>query len=92
MEVVAFNDPDRDLLQIHNLTDRSVPPSAVWVNEVFVARVETIPPKSHVTVKYSELLEAGPSVNDLKMLDAPVAKVELETDQGLFTVMGPATK
>lgn len=92
MELVAFDHPDRNVLEVHNLMSRSVPASSVWVNENFVARVGPIPPRGFVAVKYSDLLESGPGVSDLDRLDAKVAKVELHTDEGLFTVMGPATK
>ena len=92
VQVVAFDDPRRKEFELHNLGTVSVPASAVWVNGGFVTKVESIPPKEHVTVRYSSLVEAGQGTNDFKRMGQPLRRVELATDGGLFTVLGPATR
>src|SRR5688500_8330893 len=89
LQVAAINYPDKDYLELHNLGTQSVPASNVWVTGTFMSRVDSIAPKSYVTVKHGALLEAGPATNDLKQLNQPVAKVEIETDRGLYSVQGP---
>jgi hypothetical protein len=92
VQVAAINYQEKDYLELHNLGTQSVPASNVWVNGTFMSRIEGIAPKSYVTVKHGALLEAGPATNDLKHLNQPVAKVEIETDRGLYTVQGPTIK
>jgi hypothetical protein len=94
IQLAAINYPDKGVLEIHNLGTQSIPAwSRVWVNGTFTATLPAgIAPKSFAAVKHGELLEAGPATNDLKALNQPVAKVEMETDTGLFTVQGPTVK
>lgn len=75
-----------------NLTDRSVQSPTVWVNQTFLAKTETIAPRGQVTVEYSDLIEQGTGVRDLDMANVPVKTVEVQTADGLFTVMGPSRK
>lgn len=92
MVVAAVNYPEKNILEIHNLGNQSIPASTVWVNGTFMTRIDGIAPKSVATIKHSTLLEAGPATNDLKALNQPVAKVEIQTDRGLYTVQGPSIK
>jgi hypothetical protein len=79
-------------VEILNLTDRSIESPTIWVNQTFLNRTRTIPPRGQVTVKYSELLEQGGGVRDLDMVNVPVKTVEVETAQGLFSVTGTSRK
>lgn len=90
VQVAAVNYPGKNELEIHNLGNQSIPSSIVWVNGTFMTRIEGIAPKGIATVRHSQLLEAGPATNDLKALNQPVAKVELQTDRGLYSVQGPS--
>ena len=92
MQVAAVNYPQKNLLEIHNLGNQSIPSSVVWVNGTFMTRIDGIAPKGVHTIKHGELLEAGPATNDLKTLNQPVAKVEIQTDRGLYSVQGPSIK
>jgi len=79
-------------IDILNLADRSVQSPTVWVNQTFLAKTESIPPRGQVTVEYSDLIEQGAGVRDLDMANVPVKTVEVQTAEGLFTVMGPSRK
>ena len=92
VQVTAVNDDGAHEMILYNLSNQSVPASSVWVNGAFVTKIDTIPPKGSVTVKHSELLEAGPGTGDVKRLDQPVTRVELQTPDGLFAAGGPAQK
>lgn len=94
-KAVAYDMPDRGELEVHNLGDHTILFPAIWVNGAFVSKLNTsIPPKSHATVRYSELLEAGSGLHDLTKVgkDAPIEKVELQTSDGLYAVEGPVHK
>jgi hypothetical protein len=93
VQLAAINYPDKHVLEIHNLGTQSIPSgSRVWVNGTFTSTINSIAPKSFAAVKHGELLEAGPATHDLRALNQPLAKVEIETDQGLFSVQGPTIK
>jgi hypothetical protein len=92
VQVAAINYDKKHYIELHNLGTSSIPPSTVWVNGTFVTNIAGIPPKSYATVQHGALLEAGPATNDLRKLEQPVAKVEIQTDKGLFTVQGPTIK
>ena len=91
VRAVALNYSDRERIEIHNLRDAPIEASAVWVNGAFVRPLNrgSIPPRGYVTVRYENLVEAGPGTNDLKTLDRSVQRVELQTPNGLVTVDGP---
>jgi hypothetical protein len=89
VQLTAINYPTKDYLEIHNTGTSSIPR---WVNGTFLTTIDGIAPKGFVTVQHGSLLEAGPATNDLKKLNQPVSKVEVETDRGLFTVQGPTIK
>lgn len=92
LKLWAVNYENKDMLEVFNTSDQSIPASTLWVNGAFLSRIDPIPPRGSVKVKYSEVLEAGRGVNDLKDLGGPIAKLELQTDQGLLKVQGPANK
>ena len=92
MQLTAVNYPDKNFLEIHNPGNVSVPESTVWVNGTFLTTIPGIPPKGFVTVQHGALLEAGPATSDLRALNQPVAKVEIQTSRGLFSVQGPTIK
>jgi hypothetical protein len=92
VQAMAINYPDKAFIEIHNFGNQSIPASTVWVNGIFMTRIEGIAPKSFATVEHGRLLEAGPATTDLQMLSQPVARVELQTPRGLFAVYGPTIK
>jgi len=91
-QAAAFDDRGARRLEVYNLTDQAIPARAVWVGGTYVARISPIGPKGHATVKYGELLEAGPSARDLGSANRYPDRVELETDDGLVKVIGPAVR
>jgi hypothetical protein len=92
VQFVALDDRAGRRVEVYNLTDQIVPAEAVWVNGSFVAKVEPIGPKGHVTVKYSELLQAGPDARSLSTVNQLPERVELQTPQGLYRATGPAVR
>jgi hypothetical protein len=92
VQAAAINYTDKKYIEIHNLGTASIPAGTVWVNGTFMTHFDGVAPKSFTTVHYGSLLEAGSPSNDLKRLSQPVAKVEVQTDRGLFSVQGPTVK
>ena len=92
VQAVAIDVHGRNTLEIQNPSDTQIPASTLWVNGAFVRKIGPIPPGESVTVKHSNLIQAGRGTNDLLSLDQPIERVELQTPEGLFTVRGPVTK
>src|SRR3954464_6349831 len=92
IQLAAVTYPEKKYVEILNLGTTSIPASNVWVNGTFMTHIDGIAPKSLTTVQYGSLLEAGTATNDLKSLNQPVSKVEIQTDRGLFSVQGPTIK
>jgi hypothetical protein len=92
VRAVALTDPDTQELTVYNVGDTAIPATAVWVNGAFVRQIAPISPKSHATMKWVELLEAGPSAKSLSELDRTVQKVELQTSDGIYAVQGPVVR
>jgi hypothetical protein len=92
VQAAAINYPEKKFVEVHNLGNTSIPAGNVWVNGTYMTHIEGIAPRSYTTVQYGQLLEAGAPSNDLKHLNQPVAKVEIQTDKGLFSVQGPTIK
>jgi hypothetical protein len=91
-KAVAVVNPDQKVLDVYNLSSQTIPATAIWVNGAFVHQVSPIAPKGHVTVKYVELLEAGPGARSFSQLETPVQKVEIQTGDGNYTVQGPVNR
>ena len=91
-QMAAVDDPGEKRVILYNLTDNSVPAATVWVNGAFVRQIPSIAPRGSAEVSYSELLEAGAGTRDLRALEQPVRKVEIEIADRLYTVQGPANK
>lgn len=89
---VAITDPLHKELTLYNLGSESIPATAVWVNGDFVKQIAPISPKSHLDVKYVELLQAGPGAKPLTELERIVQKVELQTSDGTYSVQGPVDR
>lgn len=92
IQLAAIDHAKDKEVEILNLTDRSIQSPTIWVNGNFLNRTKTIPPRGQVSVKYSQLIEQGGGVRDLDMVNVPVKTVEVQTAQGLFTVLGPSRK
>lgn len=89
-EIVALDSPDNNMLYVYNLSDKPIPQCSLWVNKTFVRQIDGVPPKGHVAVAYSDLIQAGPGVMDLKQSGQQINQVDLQTPQGLAPALGPA--
>lgn len=76
-------------VKVYNFTDRPITNARVWVNKGFVAKIDGIAPQQKVTVTTDKLY--GPFGNTFaSQKDAPISLIQLQTDDGLYTLQGPA--
>lgn len=92
IRLASIDHADDKKVEVANLTDRAIPTPMIWVNQTFVNKSRTIPPRGQVIVKYSELLEQGSGVRDLDMANVPVKTVEVQVGDELYTATGPSRK
>jgi hypothetical protein len=86
----ALAQPRDNQLRILNLSDNAITTPTVWVNGAYLRQIPTLAPRGSQTVPYETLLQAGNTANDFERANQSVVKVELETGEGLFTVLGPS--
>ena len=92
VQMAAVDDVEDHKLTLMNLSDNTIPPSTAWINGAYVYQLPSIPPRGMAEMNYSEILMAGPNPGDLKQTGQAVRKVELQTQDGLYTVQGPSKK
>jgi hypothetical protein len=92
VQVAAVDDIENHKLTLMNLSDNAIPPSTAWINSAYVHTLATIPPRGVVEINYSDILMSGTNPGDLKQSGQAVRKVELQTQDGLYTVQGPSKK
>jgi len=92
LRAVALDAPGDHQFTIYNLSGLPIPQATVWVDESFVRLVDGIGPRAHLTLNYSDLIQAGPGTSDLQQSNEAIDRVELQTADGLYKVDGPGTK
>ena len=90
VQLTAVDDPDNDRLTIYNVSDNTIGPATIWVNGMYVHRIDGIPPRGAVEIEHVELLQDGAGTGDLHSVNQSARKVEIQTRDGLFTVQGPS--
>ena len=81
---------DRRTIKLYNFENEPIRAVNVWVNGAYVQPLRAIPPHSKAPIRTDKLFnklgqrfsERGEEVN----------RVQLETSEGLFNTMGPATE
>lgn len=91
MKMAAVDDEGGKSLRIINFSDAPTPVSTIWVNGRYMKQVAPIGARSSIVIPYGELLEGGSGVLDLgREPQEQVQRVEIQTNEGLFSVLGPA--
>ena len=88
----AVDHPRDKQIEVLNLSDNAVTTPTVWVNGAYLRQLATLPPRGAVSIRYSELLQAGQTANDFERAAQTVTKVELQSGGSLYSVLGPAVK
>jgi hypothetical protein len=92
IQAVALDDPTAREVTVYNLKAEAIPATALWVNGVYVRQTGTIPARGKVTARYGAFLEASNPATDFAKARQAVQRVELQTADGLYTVLGPGLR
>jgi hypothetical protein len=91
-QLVALDDPNAREVTVYNLTNDPIPAKAIWVNRTYVRRGSPIGARGHTVIPYGSFLEAAAPSNDFSKASQPVSRVDLQTDDGLYAVLGPGLR
>jgi hypothetical protein len=88
LAVASIVGPDKSTIKIYNFSNDDLRGVDVWVNGSYVQHVSGISPQSSVMIHTSELYNGlGKSFAGQS---EPISKVQVQSDQGLYTTWGPA--
>jgi hypothetical protein len=90
LRAAAIVSRDRSQIKIYNFDRAPLRTVNVWVNGSFVQQINGIAPQSKVTIFTNELYDGLGFTFASKQEE--VARVQLETSDGLYNLMGPAAE
>jgi hypothetical protein len=89
LRVAAIVNRDKGTIKVYNFSGQPIHNARVWVNKAYVAKIDGIAPQNKASVDVDKLY--GPFGNNFaSQKDTPISSVQLQTDEGLFDVQGPA--
>ena len=88
--IAAIVSRDRRTIKLYNFESNPVRAVNVWVNGSYVQPIQGIPGQSKAVIRTEKLFNG--LGNTFASRNEEVARVQLETQDGLFNVMGPATE
>ena len=88
--IAAIVTNDRRTIKLYNFENDAVRAVNVWVNGAYVQPLRAIPPHSKALIRTDKLFnKLGQRFSER---GEEVTRVQLETPDGLYNVMGPATE
>lgn len=88
--VAAIVTPDRRTIKLYNFENEPIRAVNVWVNGAYVQPLRALPAHSKAPIRADKLFnKLGQRFSER---GEEVTRVQLETPEGLFNVMGPATE
>ena len=89
LAVASIVSPDKSTIKIYNFSNSDLRNVDVWLNGSYVQHVSGISPQSSVLIHTNELYNGlGKSFAGQS---EPISRVQVQTDQGLYTTWGPAS-
>ena len=88
--VAAIVTKDRNAIKLYNFENNPIRAVKVWVNEAYVQPLQAIPANSKAIIRGDKLFNKGGQ--RFSERGEEVTRVQLETQEGLYDVMGPATE
>ena len=88
--VAAIVSKDRKMIRIYNFENQPLRTVNLWVNTAYVQPIQGVPARGRTVVRTDKLYNA---LGDTFAKRSPeVSQVQLETREGLYTLLGPATE
>lgn len=90
IKATALISQSGDKIQIINASDQSLKDVNVWLDGRFVAKVNSIPASSTISLDRSRFYDdRGTSLSDVKQ---PISRVEIESGGTLYRLQGPVAQ
>ena len=77
-------------IKIYNFGNRPIRDSRVWVNKSYVQHINGVSPNSSAVIRMNELYNGLGQT--FTALNSPVSLVQVESEDGLYTLLGPASE
>lgn len=88
--VAAIVTADRRAIKLYNFENESIPAVNVWVNGAYVQPLRAIPAQSKALIRTDKLFNK--QGYRFSQRGEEVTRVQIQSDEGLFNAMGPATE
>ena len=88
--VAAIVTGDRHAIKLYNFENESIPAVNVWVNGAYVQPLRAIPAQSKALVRTEKLFNK--QGYRFSQRGEEVTRVQIQTQDGLFNALGPATE
>ena len=89
-KVAAIVTPDRRTIKIYNFEGNALRSVNLWVNGAYVQPFQGVPAQGRAVVRTDKLFNAFG--DPLSKTGEEVSRVQLETPDGMYNVLGPATE
>ena len=88
--IAAIVTRDRRVLKLYNFENTPLPTTNVWVNGAYVQPLRAVPANSKTPIQTTKLFNK--QGHRFSERSEEINRVQLETLDGLYNVMGPATE
>lgn len=89
-QIAAIVTGDRRTIKLYNFENQAVRAVNVWVNGAYVQPLRAIPPHSKAPIRTDKLFnKIGQRFSER---GEEVTRVQIETPEGMFNVLGPSTE
>ena len=88
MNVAAIVYRDSNTIRVYNFSDQTLRNAKLWINQNYVHRLDKIPANSSVRVNFGGLYKSDGRT--FAQAQAPITSVQLQADDSMYRVQGPA--
>lgn len=90
LKLSAMVDRNDKSIQLANYSDKTLTDAKVWVNQTYLYKVSAIPAHGYTTLSTADFYNGSGQL--LSQLSNPINRVEVQTGDDLYSVMGPVFK
>jgi len=86
-DVTIIVNQGKNTIKLYNLSGTPLRNSKLWVNKTFVAKVDAVAPQTNMVINTERLYDGVGNVFSKQKLE--VTSVQLQTEEGLYDLLGP---
>ncbi len=90
MDVTVIVNQSKNTIKVYNLSGTPLRNSKLWVNKTFVAKVDAVAPQTNLVINTERLYDGVGNVFSKQQRE--VTTVQLQTEDGLYDLLGPVAE